>query len=361
MSAERLVDTRGRALAELRISVTDRCNFRCRYCMPREQFAEASYLPRTELLDFEEIAEVVDAFIQLGVRKVRLTGGEPLLRRDLPELVRLLARPELDLALTTNGVLLPKLAKPLRDAGLSRLTVSLDALDAATFERMTDAGAFGPSDVLAGIAAAERAGFSRIKVNAVVRRAVNDGEVLALARHFRGTGHVLRFIEYMDVGSTNGWRAEDVVTGAELRERLSTLGELLPGDEQELGVARRFRLADGSLELGFVESVSQPFCGDCVRARLSADGKIYTCLFATEGHDLKALLRARVAADASGGGAFGRAPSGDIANEAVRARIRALWSARNDRYSEARAESPAPPVRARLPLAPRVEMSFIGG
>lgn len=343
MGAERLIDTRGRALAELRISVTDRCNFRCRYCMPRERFEGASYLPRAELLDFEEIARLVDVFVGLGVRKVRLTGGEPLLRRELPELVRHLARPELDLALTTNGVLLPKFARALRDAGLGRLTVSLDALDADTFARTTDAPGFGPDDVLAGIQAAERVGFSRIKLNTVVRRGVNDDEVLGLARHFRGTGHVLRFIEYMDVGSTNGWQQGDVVSGAELRARLGALGELLPLDEQASGVARRFRLADGSLELGFIESVSAPFCGDCVRARLSADGKLYTCLFATEGHDLKALLRS------------------GATDEAVRARVSTLWSARRDRYSEDRASFVQSSVRVRLPLSPRVEMSFIGG
>ncbi len=311
--------------------------------MPRERFEGASYLPRAELLDFEEIARLVDRFVELGVRKVRLTGGEPLLRRDLPELVRLLARPQLDLALTTNGVLLPKFAAALFDAGLGRLTVSLDSLDPATFARMTDATGFEPRDVLLGIRAAEQAGFSRIKVNTVVRRGVNDDEVLALARHFRGTGHVLRFIEYMDVGSTNGWRQADVVSGVELRSRLSALGELLPVDEQEAGVARRFRLADGSLECGFVESVSAPFCGDCVRARLSADGKLYTCLFASDGHDLKALLRS------------------GATDEVVRARIATLWGARSDRYSEDRASQAPPTDRVRLPLTPRVEMSFIGG
>ncbi|RYZ02519.1 MAG: GTP 3',8-cyclase MoaA [Myxococcales bacterium] len=329
-------DALGRPLGDLRLSVTDRCNFRCRYCMPREKFGpEHQFLPRAELLSFEELAHFVRLF-RGQLSKVRLTGGEPLLRKDLPALVRLLKRDTgLPLALTTNGVLLPRFAAELADAGLDRLTVSLDALDEAVFRRVTDAD-YGVSDVLSGLAAAERAGFSRVKVNCVVRRGHNESEVVALARHFRGSGHVLRFIEYMDVGSTNGWSAADVVSAAEIvalidRELpLEPVERALPTD-----VAARYRYRDGSGEVGVIASVTQPFCGSCSRLRLSADGQLYTCLFATSGTDVRGPLR-----------------SGASDDELVDL-VRQLWERRVDRYSEQRTQLVMP--RRRL------EMSYLGG
>jgi cyclic pyranopterin phosphate synthase len=332
------IDRLGRQLRDLRISVTDRCNFRCRYCMPREAFGrDHRFLPREELLTFEEISRLVRVFLPLGVRKVRLTGGEPLVRRELEKLVEMLAAigGVEDLTMTTNGSLLPGRADALRRAGLRRVTVSLDSLDDAVFREMNDVG-MPVARVLEGIAAAERAGLSPIKVNAVVKRGVNDGGMAELARHFRGTGHVVRFIEYMDVGHTNGWRLDDVVPAAEIVERIDAVFPLEPvGPAYRGEVARRYRYRDGAGEIGVIASVTQPFCGDCTRARLSAEGMLYTCLFATGGHDLKTALR---------GGA----------SDAQLARIvAAVWGGREDRYSEIRSAATEDPRR--------VEMSYIGG
>ena len=336
MTTPSLLDTLGRPLGDLRVSVTDRCNFRCRYCMPREQFGkDHQFLPRAELLTFEELTRVVGV---LGgvLRKVRLTGGEPLLRKDLPELVTMLTRQaKLPIALTTNGVLLPQLAEPLARAGLQRLTVSLDALDEAVFAAVTDAD-YGARDVLAGVAAAVSAGFTRLKINCVVRRGLNESEILPLARHFRGSGHVLRFIEYMDVGSTNGWRSEQVVSAAEIVERIERELPLEPLERAlQSDVASRYRYRDGGGELGVIASVTQPFCGDCSRLRLSADGKLYTCLFAVNGTDLRGPLRA------------GRS------DEELAGIVQAVWQNRADRYSEQRAQLIVPKRK--------LEMSYIGG
>jgi len=338
---ERLLDRLGRPLETLRVSITDRCNFRCVYCMPKEVFGrDYAFLDRRELLTFEELARLVAVFARLGVRTVRITGGEPLVRRDVERLVAMLAALEtpgggrLELALTTNGSLLARKAEALAAAGLSRVTVSLDSLDDAVFRALNDVD-FPVGRVLAGIEAAAAAGLP-VKVNAVVKRGVNDGDVLALAEHFRGSGHVLRFIEYMDVGSTNGWRLEDVVPAEEIVRRIGERWPLepLPAERPD-ATARRFRYRDGAGEIGVVASVTQPFCGACSRARLSAEGRLYTCLFATRGHDLRALLRQ---------GASERELS-----EAVRA----LWVRRSDRYSELRSAATAP--------LPKVEMSYIGG
>jgi cyclic pyranopterin phosphate synthase len=333
-----LLDTLGRPLGDLRLSVTDRCNFRCRYCMPRERFGkEHVFLPRAELLTFEELTRIVNC---LGgvLRKVRLTGGEPLLRKNLVELVGMLTQTtnrSVGIALTTNGVLLPQFAAPLAQAGLTRLTVSLDALDAQVFAAVTDAD-YTASDVLAGIQSATAAGFKQLKVNCVVRRGLNESEILPLARHFHGSGHVLRFIEYMDVGSTNGWRSDQVVSAAEIIELidrelpLEPVARALPTD-----VASRYRYRDGGGEIGVIASVTQPFCGDCSRLRLSADGQLYTCLFATTGTDLRGPLRSG-ATDAE---------LTDI--------VRRLWQNRADRYSE---------QRERLVMPKRkLEMSYLGG
>ena len=330
-------DQLGRPLGDLRISVTDRCNFRCRYCMPREHFdQEHRYLPRAEILSFEEIARVVGALVPLGLRKVRLTGGEPLLRSELHQLVALLRRsPELELALTTNASLLAKQARALRDAGLDRLTVSLDSVSPEVFARMTDSE-LPVSEVLAGIDAAHAAGFGPIKINAVVRRGVNDQTVVELARHFKGSGDIVRFIEYMDVGLTNGWRMDDVVSGQEIVARIGAelpLEPLTPNYPGE--VAKRYRYRDGSGEVGVITSVTQPFCGDCARLRLSADGQIFGCLFARVGSDVRSLLRA----------------SSD--DDALSEALQRFWRARGDRYSELRATD-----KVRLP---RLEMSYLGG
>jgi cyclic pyranopterin phosphate synthase len=330
-------DRLGRPLRDLRISVTDRCNFRCRYCMPKEHYGPGHvFLAREEILSFEEIARISRSFAALGLRKIRLTGGEPLLRADLPKLVELLARiPDVDLALTTNGSLLAKSADALKRAGLRRVTVSLDALDDATFRAVTDAD-YDVADVLEGIDAAVRAGFSRIKINCVVRRGLNDTEIVAMARHFKGSGHVVRFIEYMDVGITNGWRMDDVVSGQEIVNRIQRELPLEPIAAEYRGeVAKRWRHVDGSGEIGIITSVTQPFCGDCSRARISSEGKLYTCLFATEGTDLRALLRSG-ASDAE-----------------LEARLRDVWSKRVDRYSEIRSDN----TRSLR----RIEMSYIGG
>jgi len=326
-----------RPLHDLRVSVTDRCNFRCVYCMPKEIFGKNyAFLPQSEVLTFEEIARLVRIFVDLGVRKVRLTGGEPLVRRDVERLVAMLAPiGELDLTLTTNGSLLASKAKALAAAGLRRVTVSLDSLDDATFKKMNDVD-FPVQRVLDGIAAAEASGLSPIKVNMVVRRGLNEDSVLPMARHFRGTGHVLRFIEYMDVGTSNGWRLDDVVPARELIATIDREFPLEPVEPAYRGeVAGRYRYKDGVGEIGVISSVTQPFCADCTRARLSADGSLYTCLFATQGHDLRAMLR-----------------SGKSDDE-IRAAIDAVWTAREDRYSELRSEDTAG--------LKKIEMSFIGG
>jgi cyclic pyranopterin phosphate synthase len=333
-------DTLSRPLRDLRISVIDRCNFRCPYCMPEDQFAEDSvFLSKNERLRFEEIERIARAFVDLGVRKLRLTGGEPLLRRDLPQLVRMLRRiPGVeDLALTTNGVLLPRLAPALREAGLMRLTVSLDTLDAPTFHTLSG-GRGEVGEVLAGIAAAEAAGFDCIKLNCVVMRGVNDMQVLDLLERFRGTRHVVRFIEYMDVGTLNHWRGDLVVPSAELIARIDARWPLRALDRNYRGeVAERHEFVDGGGEVGFISSVSQPFCGDCSRARLSADGRMYTCLFARDGHDLRTALR------------------GGSSDEELAAAIAGYWTGRADRYSERRAE-----LRATGDDR-KVEMFAIGG
>lgn len=331
-------DTLGRPVRDLRVSVTDRCNFRCRYCMPREVFgADYQFLPRAELLTFEEITRLAAAFTGLGVRKVRLTGGEPLLRHDLGTLVAMLAAvPGIaDLTLTTNGALLARHAADLAAAGLHRVTVSLDSLDDATFTAGNDSPV-PVARVLEGIEAAAAAGLTPVKVNVVVRRGVNEGEVAALARRFKGSGHIVRFIEYMDVGHSNGWRLEHVVPAREIVAAVDAEMPLEPVPADYPGeVARRFRYRDGSGEIGVVGSVTLPFCGECTRARLSADGRLFTCLFATAGHDLRALLR------------------GGATDEEVAAALTAVWTARTDRYSEVRS--------ADTVGLPKVEMSYIGG
>ncbi len=332
------IDTMGRPIRDLRISVTDRCNFRCTYCMPKEIFnREYRFLERDLLLTFEEIERVAGVFSGLGVRKLRLTGGEPLLRRDLDVLVGALAgiAGVDDLTLTTNGSLLARRAAALAAAGLKRVTVSLDSLDDAVFAAMNDVG-FPVQQVLDGIEAASAAGLTPVKVNAVIQRGVNDDGIVAMAEHFRGTGHILRFIEYMDVGHTNGWRLDDVVPAREIRERINARYPLQPIDAGYLGeVAQRWRYVDGAGEIGIISSVTRPFCRTCTRARISAEGMLYTCLFATAGTDLRVLLR-------------GGASDTDLA-----AAVAAVWTARTDRYSEIRSE-------ATVPL-PKVEMSYIGG
>jgi cyclic pyranopterin phosphate synthase len=331
-----LADTRGRTMRDLRISVTDRCNFRCTYCMPREVFdADYKFLPHEAILSFEEIARLAGVFAGLGVRKIRLTGGEPLLRRDLPRLVEMLAPLGADLTLTTNGSTLVKHAAALKEAGLNRLTVSLDSLDEATFRAMNDAD-FPVAKVLDGIAAAANAGFTPVKINMVVKRGVNDHQIVEAARHWRDSGHILRFIEFMDVGSTNGWRMDDVIPSAEVIRRIAEAFPLEPAEANYAGeVAQRWRYRDGAGEIGVISSVTQAFCRDCNRMRLSTEGSLYTCLFAQQGHDLKALLR------------------GGAADDAIRDSIAAVWRARDDRYSEIRTAETA--------KKPKVEMSYIGG
>jgi cyclic pyranopterin phosphate synthase len=322
-------------LRDLRISVTDRCNYRCVYCMPKEVFGSAyRFLERRELLTFEEIARVAGTFVSLGVEKLRITGGEPLVRRDLERMIELLAPLGVDLTLTTNGSLLPAKAEALANAGLRRITVSLDSLDDATFQALNDVD-FPAGRVLEGIDAAAAAGLP-VKVNCVVKRGVNDGELVALAAHFRGTGHTLRFIEYMDVGHSNGWRLDDVVPAAEIVAMLGAAFGVEPVDPAYPGeVARRYRYLDGAGEFGVISSVTQPFCGDCTRARLSAEGKLYTCLFAVRGHDLRALVR------------------GGASDDELATAVQSLWGSRSDRYSQLRSA-------ATVDL-PKVEMSYIGG
>jgi len=328
-------DLLGRPLQDLRLSVIDACNFRCGYCMPADRIPDDHGMDAAGRLSFDQIEILARAFVAVGVRKLRLTGGEPLLRKRLPELVaRLAAIPGVeDLALTTNGALLAGQARALRQAGLHRLTVSLDALEPQAFRAMSG-GRGEVAQVLDGIAAAEAAGFPPLKINCVVQRGVNEDQVLPLLERFRGSGHVVRFIEYMDVGTCNGWRPEQVVRSAELRDRIAARWPLVPLQAHYRGeVAERYAYADGAGEVGFVSSVSAPFCGDCHRARVSADGRLYTCLFAGEGHDLKPAL-------ARGGAALA-------------AHVAALWSRRGDRYSEIRSQ----------PQAPRkhIEMYLIGG
>ena len=332
-----VVDRFGRPIRDLRISVTDRCNFRCVYCMPKEVFGrDYQFLERSELLTFEEIERTARVFVGLGVHKVRITGGEPLVRRNIETLIGLLAAiPGLEIALTTNGSLLVKKAKALRDAGLTRITVSLDSLDDAVFRAMNDVD-FPVQRVLDGIDAAATAGFAPIKINVVLKRSVNEDGILPLLRYFRDRDHIVRFIEYMDVGTTNGWRLDDVVPAKEIVARIDSEMPLVPVDPAYRGeVANRYRYRDGSGEIGIIASVTQPFCADCTRARISAEGRLYTCLFATEGHDLRALLR-------------GGASDAEIADA-----IASIWSIRSDRYSELRAAETAG--------LKKIEMSYIGG
>ncbi len=331
-----LLDGLGRPLHDLRISVTDRCNFRCTYCMPRDKFGrDHPFLSHDDILRYEEIARLASVFARLGVRKIRLTGGEPLMRKHLHRLVAMLAEiPGLELTLTANGALLARHAADLRAAGLHRITVSLDALDDASFRRMSDAGC-GVNEVLAGIDAAAQAGLP-VKVNMVVRRGLNEDQILPMARHFRGSGHVLRFIEYMDVGSSNGWRMDEVFSAQEILDRLGSEFPLEALDRPTPdAVAERWRYADGAGEVGVIASVTRAFCRDCSRLRMSPEGKLFTCLFASTGHDLRALLRE------------GRD------DEALSAWIRSIWTTRGDRYSELR--SSAAPERQ------KIEMSYIGG
>jgi len=335
-----LADTRHRPMRDLRISVTDRCNFRCTYCMPRAVFdADYKFLPHEAILSFEEIARLAGIFVGLGVKKLRLTGGEPLLRKGLPRLVEMLAPLGADLTLTTNGSTLVKHAQALKDAGLDRITVSLDSLDEATFRAMNDAD-FPVAKVLEGIGAASQAGFAPVKINMVVKRGVNDHQIVDAARYWResgrGSGHILRFIEFMDVGSTNGWRMDDVIPSAEIVRRIAATFPLEPAEPNYAGeVAERWRYRDGAGEIGVISSVTQAFCGDCNRMRLSTEGSLYTCLFAQRGHELKSLLR------------------GGAGDEAIRDSIAALWRQRDDRYSEVRTAETA--------KLSKVEMSYIGG
>ncbi len=341
-----LADKLARPLRDLRISVTDRCNFRCVYCMPKEVFdKDYQYLPHNSLLSFEEITRITKIFIAHGVEKIRLTGGEPLLRKNIEKLIEMLASlttldgKPLDLTMTTNASLLAKKAQSLKDAGLKRVTVSLDSLDEATFQRMNDVD-FPVSDVLNGIDVAHRVGLQSIKVNMVVKGGMNDQEIVPMARHFKGSPAILRFIEYMDVGASNGWKMDEVVPSAEVVRRISAVMPLVEVEPNYTGeTAARWRYVDGGGEIGVISSVTQAFCGDCNRARLSTEGKLFTCLFATSGHDLRALMR------------------GDYSDAQITAAIAHLWSKREDRYSELRTintDGLSQAVR-------KVEMSYIGG
>jgi GTP 3',8-cyclase len=332
-----LTDTLNRPLRDLRISVTDRCNFRCVYCMPKEIFgSDYPYLPHNEVLTFEEITRLARIFVAHGVQKIRLTGGEPLVRKDLHLLVGMLSKvPGVDLTMTTNGALLARNAQALKEAGLGRVSVSLDSLDDEVFKAMNDVD-FPVGKVLEGMEAAQRAGLEPIKVNMVVKRGVNESSILPMARFFREKGYILRFIEYMDVGHTNGWRTDDVVSAKEIVGIIGAEMPLEPADPNYRGeVAERWRYKDGRGEIGVIASVTQPFCRDCNRARLSAEGKLYTCLFAVKGHDLKSLVRS------------------GASDEDVSAKIAHLWGRRGDRYSELRSENTID--------LPKVEMSHIGG
>jgi cyclic pyranopterin phosphate synthase len=331
----KLVDARARSMHDLRISVTDRCNFRCVYCMPREVFdAHHEFLPHSAILSFEEIARLARLFVGLGVEKIRLTGGEPLVRRDLHRLVAMLAELDVEITLTTNGSLLAKQVGALKAAGLDRVTVSLDSLDDATFKAMNDAD-FPVAKVIAAVDAAAAAGLP-VKINSVVKRGVNDQHIVAMAERWRNTGHIVRFIEYMDVGSSNGWRMDDVVPSAEVVKRISARWPLEPVGASYPGeVAQRWRYADGAGEIGVISSVTQAFCSSCTRMRLSTEGSLFTCLFAQSGYDLKALLRS------------------GASDEQIRNEIAAVWQRRDDRYSEIRTAATA--------KQKKVEMSYIGG
>jgi cyclic pyranopterin phosphate synthase len=322
---------------DLRISVTDRCNFRCVYCMPREMFgADHPFLPYSAILSFEEITRLARIFVELGVQKIRLTGGEPLVRRELHRLVAMLSELPAELTLTTNGSLLAKHARALKDAGLKRVTVSLDSLDDATFRKMNDAD-FPVAKVIEAIEAAAAEGLAPIKINTVVKRGVNDQDIVRMAERWRGTGHIVRFIEYMDVGTRNHWNPALVVPSRELAARIHARWPIEPRDREYRGeVAERHVYADGAGEIGFISSVSQPFCGDCSRARISSDGSFYTCLFATQGTDLRAPLRA------------------GATDEELYELVRGVWSGRRDRYSELRASLGANDLH-------KVEMNYIGG
>ena len=337
-----VLDTRRRPLHDLRISVTDKCNFRCTYCMPREVFgSNYAFLPHSSLLSFEEISRVASAAVQLGVQKIRLTGGEPLLRKNIEVLVEMLAQlrtPDgkpVDLTLTTNGTLLEKKAQALKDAGLNRVTVSLDALDDAMFERMSDSGV-NVKTVLRGIDEAARVGLAPVKVNMVVRKGLNHDQIVPMARYFRQSGHILRFIEFMDVGTTNGWNLQEVFSGKEILAHLTEHFPLEPVQATYRGeVASRWRYTDGTGEIGVITSVSQPFCGDCTRARLSPEGKLFLCLFADRGYDLRTLIR-----------------DGGTEDQLI-ARLAEIWSARSDHYSELRGDETL--------AQKKIEMSYIGG
>lgn len=332
-----LIDTLHRPLRDLRISVTDRCNFRCVYCMPKEMFGpDHQFLHRDQVLTFEEITRLTKIFVVHGVKKIRLTGGEPLVRKDLPDLIAMLAAiPDIDLTMTTNGSLLPKFAPALKAAGLKRVTVSLDSLDNAIFKSMNDVD-FPAEKVIEGMDAAAAAGLGPIKVNMVVKRGVNESSILPMARFFREKGYILRFIEYMDVGHSNGWRMDDVVSAAEIVKMINAEMPLESADPNYPGeVAGRWRYKDGKGEVGMISSVTQAFCRDCNRARITAEGQMYTCLFAVKGHDFRALLRDGATDD-------------EISQE-----IAHVWGKRADRYSELRSENTID--------LPKVEMSHIGG
>lgn len=336
---EKTTDSFDRPLMDLRISVTDRCNFRCQYCMPKEIFGnDYPFLSREELLTFEEITRFVNIIAPFGVRKIRLTGGEPLVRKDVEILVGMLreAHPDMELAMTTNGSILPHKAKALKKQGLDRVTISLDAIDDETFREMNDVD-FPVGKVLEGIEAAENSNLNPIKINMVVKRGVNDDNIVPMAEYFREKGHILRFIEFMDVGTTNGWRMDDVVPAKEIVEKVHEVYPLEPMDANYHGeVANRWRYKDGKGEIGIIASVTQPFCGDCTRLRLSAPGELFTCLFATEGHDIKKLIRS------------------DASDEEIGDFITSLWNRRDDRYSEIRTEQGSQD-------SDKVEMSYIGG
>jgi cyclic pyranopterin phosphate synthase len=336
--APRVADRRARPLRDMRISVTDRCNFRCTYCMPKDVFgADYEFLPHGEVLTFEEIVRMARIFAGLGTEKIRLTGGEPLMRKGIERLVAMLreALPAVDLTLTTNGSALKAKARALKDAGLDRITVSLDSLDDATFRAMNDVD-FPVAKVLEGIDAAAAAGLMPVKVNMVVKRGVNDHQVVDVARHFKGSGHIVRFIEFMDVGSTNHWRMDDVIPSAQVVYRISEQFPVEPAQANYSGeVAERWKYRDGSGEFGVISSVTHAFCGTCSRARLSTDGQLFTCLFAQRGYDLKAMMRA------------------GQADDEIRGAVAAIWSGRDDHYSEIRTAETA---RAR-----KIEMSYIGG
>lgn len=345
-----LFDQLKRPLRDLRISVTDRCNFRCVYCMPKEVFdKDYRFLPHASLLSFEEITRIATIFVAHGVTKIRLTGGEPLLRKNIEKLVEMLSAistvngKPLDLSLTTNGSLLARKARDLKNAGLSRVTVSLDALDDACFKKMNDVD-FTVDQVLAGIDAAHQVGLGPIKINMVVKAGLNDQEIVPMARHFKNTPHILRFIEYMDVGSSNGWKLDEVITSAEIIQRINAAGMPLTAIPANYAseTAERWRHVDGGNEIGLISSVSKAFCHDCSRARLSTEGKLYTCLFATTGHDLRSMIRN---------------PSSHYSDLEIASVIAAIWQGRNDRYSELRSQN----TFANHNTNKKIEMSYIGG